>query len=438
MDQLEDLLQRAGTLTLGRLADVNRQDSGAVHDLVESVAEQLLKDTDPKVLELLASHNAPLRNSPTLSPNDPQLTDLHALPFVMRRGDDTDMEEVVCNRGLEFDHSTTKKVTWMRWKNSRPQSVLIIKKKGDPECAEKLMEMANWLDSLGVVVVVEPDVRREVVDADDGLTFVRTFNPGEDLCSPPRLDLVICIGGDGTLTWAAGLFNTGPMPPTIAFAAGSLGFLTPISLSSYMSTLFPVIQPDRHPKHRILLTCRMRLFVRVERARPLRGDSKVECQVLNEVLIHRGASGQLVKLECYVDGSFITLVQGDGVILATPTGSTAYSLAAGGAMVHPSVPAILMTPVCPHSLSFRPVVLPDSAQVKIVIPPTARSSANASFDGRTGIDLMPGDAIHVSVSRWPLPAICARNETADWFKSVNGALKWNDRAEQKALAGGVK
>mmetsp|Transcript_113910 Transcript_113910/g.261503 ORF Transcript_113910/g.261503 Transcript_113910/m.261503 type:complete len:139 (+) Transcript_113910:27-443(+) len=102
MDQLEDLLQRAGTLTLGRLADVNRQDSGAVHDLVESVAEQLLKDTDPKVLELLASHNAPLRNSPTLSPNDPQLTDLHALPFVMRRGDDTDMEEVVCNRGVRL------------------------------------------------------------------------------------------------------------------------------------------------------------------------------------------------------------------------------------------------------------------------------------------------------------------------------------------------
>merc|ERR1719282_535702 len=103
---------------------------------------------------------------------------------------------------------------------------------------------------------------------------------------------------------------------------------------------------------------------------------------LNEVLVHRGRSNMLAKLDVTVDGERVTLVQGDGIILATPTGSTAYSLAAGGSMVHPAVPAILLTPVSPHSLSFRPALLPDSAMVTVTVPRMARNGAALSVDGK--------------------------------------------------------
>jgi NAD+ kinase len=142
----------------------------------------------------------------------------------------------------------------------------------------------------------------------------------------------------------------------------------------------------------------------------------------------------LVKLEVLVNETEVTMVQGDGLIIATPTGSTAYSLSAGGSMMHPSVPGIILTPVCPHSLSFRPVVLPDSAVVTVKVPWSARSSrVMVAVDGKDRIELNRGDTIKVSVSQYPLPTITKRSVTDDWFRSVNGALQWNKRLEQKAL-----
>merc|ERR1719272_2032706 len=136
------------------------------------------------------------------------------------------------------------------------------------------------------------------------------------------------------------------------------------------------------------LVCRMRLQISVfrqeDRDRGRLGDRGSRHQVLclNEVLVHRGQSGALAKLDVGVDGERVTLVQGDGLILATPTGSTAYSLAAGGSMAHPAVPAMLLTPVSPHSLSFRPAVLPDSAVITLGVPSSARSGAALSVDGK--------------------------------------------------------
>merc|ERR1712050_104146 len=138
-------------------------------------------------------------------------------------------------------------------------------------------------------------------------------------------------------------------------------------------------------------------------------------QCLNEVLVHRGQSSALAKLDVGVDGERVTLVQGDGLILATPTGSTAYSLAAGGSMVHPSVPAIMLTPVSPHSLSFRPVVLPDSAVITVGLPLTARCGAALSIDGKDICMLKVGDSVEVHTSPHPVPTICATTETRDWF-----------------------
>ncbi|KAJ2893637.1 hypothetical protein IWW38_002806 [Coemansia aciculifera] len=155
-------------------------------------------------------------------------------------------------------------------------------------------------------------------------------------------------------------------------------------------------------------------------------------QVMNEVVVDRGPSPYLTQIELYGDGNHLTTVEADGLCLATPTGSTAYSLAAGGSLVHPEIPAILVTPICAHTLSFRPMLLPDSMVVRVVLPPDSRNTAWASFDGRHRIELKRGDHIQITASKYPLPTVCAsQSQTQDWMSSLARCLNWNERKRQK-------
>ena len=154
--------------------------------------------------------------------------------------------------------------------------------------------------------------------------------------------------------------------------------------------------------------------------------------VLNEVTIDRGISSYLTNLECYCDNSFVTCVQGDGLILSTTSGSTAYSLAAGGSMVHPQVPGILFTPICPHSLSFRPLILPDHVTVRVQVPFNSRSSAWVSFDGKGRKQLEAGDALVCSIAPWPVSTACQVESTHDFLRSIHDGLHWNLRKTQSS------
>lgn len=158
--------------------------------------------------------------------------------------------------------------------------------------------------------------------------------------------------------------------------------------------------------------------------------------VLNDVSIHRGSLPYLTNLEVYCDDTFVTNVQGDGLLLATPTGSTAYSLAAGGSMVHPSCESIIFTPICPHSLSFRPLVFPDHVQLRVQVPLGVRTTElRCSFDGSHHIVLYPGDALVVQLSKHPVPTVCDVGVSHDWFRSVRDGLYWNLRAMQGGQEG---
>jgi hypothetical protein len=185
-----------------------------------------------------------------------------------------------------------------------------------------------------------------------------------------------------------------------------------------------------------MVTLRMRLECSVVR----RGCDRPEqvYEVLNEVVVDRGADSFLTNLECRVAGRLITRVQADGVMLATPTGSTAYSAAAGGSMVHPNVPAILLTPVCPHSLNFRPVVLPDYVELELRVPDAARCGAWVCFDGKHRQQLGRGDSVHVRMSPNPMPTINKADLTGDWFESLERCFRWSNRAEQKPLQEGAR
>jgi len=343
---------------------------------------------------------------------------------------------IVVERGLTIAPHSAQRLM-MKWQE-RPSVVLLIAKRADSSVTDALEDMAAWLALQGITVVLEPELLASRPELRARLPGIRTFSKADRL--EAAVDFVVTIGGDGTLTWAVSLFP-GAMPPVLSFAAGSMGFLTPFPLKSWVRTLAPLFGHECKP---MPLACRMRINVSVRstsrsavsEADDGEGDAAgiraLEVQCLNEILVHRGGSSALAKLEVSVDGERVTLVQGDGLILATPTGSTAYSLAAGGSMVHPAVPAMLLTPVSPHSLSFRPVHLPDSAVITIAVPASSRACAALSVDGKDVCTLEKGDSIEAVMSRHPVATLCRTTETKDWFASVNEALCWNGRgAEQK-------
>jgi len=156
-------------------------------------------------------------------------------------------------------------------------------------------------------------------------------------------------------------------------------------------------------------------------------------QVLNDLVVDRGPSPYVSLLELFGDEHHMTTVQADGLTVSTPTGSTAYSLSAGGSLVHPEIPAILITPICPHTLSFRPMLLPDSMELRICVPYNSRSTAWASFDGRGRVELRQGDHIKITASQYPFPTVCADRQSTDWFHSISRTLKWNERERQKSF-----
>lgn len=346
--------------------------------------------------------------------------------FLVRTDGFSCAREKVTESSLAFTHPSTQQQMLM-WK-SPPKTVLLLKKLGE-ELIEEAKQVASFLHSQeNMNVLVEPDVH-DVLARIPGFGFVQTFYIQDTSDLHERVDFVTCLGGDGVILHASNLFR-GAVPPVVSFNLGSLGFLTSHTFDQYKRDLRAVIHGN-NTVDGVYITLRMRLRCEVFRnGKPMPG--KV-FDVLNELVVDRGSNPYLSKIECYEHDRLITKVQGDGVIVATPTGSTAYSTAAGGSMVHPNVPCMLFTPICPHSLSFRPVILPDSARLELKIPHDTRSNAWVSFDGKRRQQLSRGDSVRISMSQHPLPTVNKSDQTGDWFRSLIRCLNWNERLDQKAL-----
>ncbi|KAI9458554.1 ATP-NAD kinase [Russula earlei] len=304
-----------------------------------------------------------------------------------------------------------------------------------------------------------------------------------DMCSrsPNLFDFVVTLGGDGTVLFTSWLFQR-IVPPVLSFALGSLGFLTNFDFADYQATMDSALESGIRVNLRMRFTCTVYRAVKHESGRGRRkavkkaetgeimmrnlekgGWEAVECgyhadqmatggrcgkdkeimcfttrpvesfEVLNDLVIDRGPSPYVSMLELFGDEHHMTTVQGDGLTISTPTGSTAYSLSAGGSLVHPEIPAILITPIAPHTLSFRPMLLPDSLEVRVCVPFNSRSTAWASFDGRGRVELKQGDHIKVTASKFPFPTVCADKQSTDWFHAISRTLKWNERERQKSF-----
>ncbi|KAF8398351.1 hypothetical protein HHK36_017278 [Tetracentron sinense] len=434
----------------------------------------------------------------------------------------------------------------LKWEQP-PRTVLILTKPNSISVRILCAEMVRWLkEQKKIDIFVEPRVRTELLTESSYFNFVQTWKDDEEvLFLHTKVDLVVTLGGDGTVLWAASMFK-GPVPPVVPFSLGSLGFMTPFQsglyreyldailrgpisitlrhrlqchviregakdeleteehilvlnevtidrgISSFLTNLecycdnsfvtrvqgdglilsttsgstayslaaggsmaasmfkgpVPPVVPfslgslgfmtpfqsglyreylDAILRGPISITLRHRLQCHV-----IREGAKDELEteehilVLNEVTIDRGISSFLTNLECYCDNSFVTRVQGDGLILSTTSGSTAYSLAAGGSMV----PGILFTPICPHSLSFRPLILPEYVTLRIQVPFNSRGHAWASFDGKDRKKLAAGDMLVCSMAPWPVPTACQVDSTNDFLHSIHDGLHWNLRKSQ--------
>ncbi|KAL4515606.1 hypothetical protein Ndes2526B_g03744 [Nannochloris sp. 'desiccata'] len=280
----------------------------------------------------------------------------------------------------------------------------------DEAATKELKDLGAWLKHHGLTVAVERAVAHS--EAPD-------FEVYDPLAHP--IDLAITLGGDGTVLHLASLFKEdAPMPPVVSFAMGTLGFLTPFKTSMARTVLSRLLWPPWEGEP-VFATLRSRKQCEVHWG----GKSQRVHRVLNECTIDRGASPQVVMLETFVDGQHVTTVHADSLIIATPSGSTAYSMSAGGPMVAPSVPCTLITPVAPHSLSFRPIVVPETAVIEVHLPESARSnSARASFDGRHTVRLRKGSSVVCRASRYALPMITMHPLDEDWYEGITAKLKW--------------
>ncbi|XP_057681648.1 NAD kinase isoform X2 [Corythoichthys intestinalis] len=332
----------------------------------------------------------------------------------------------------------TQRLTW----NTPPKSVLVIKKIRDATLLEPFKELCMFLTEVkNMIVYVEKKVLEDpAISCDDNFgTLTKKFCTfREDLDDiSNRVDFIICLGGDGTLLYASSLFQES-VPPVMAFHLGSLGFLTPFKFDTFQSQLTQIIEGNAA----IVLRSRLKVRVNWEREKGViltngevdSSHKAANYQVLNEVVVDRGPSSYLSNVDLFLDGHLITTVQGDGVIVSTPTGSTAYAVAAGASMIHPNVPAIMITPICPHSLSFRPIVVPAGVELKIMLSREARNTAWVSFDGRRRQEICHGDSITITTSCFPVPCICFRNPVNDWFESLAECLHWNVRKKQNYLS----
>jgi NAD+ kinase len=284
----------------------------------------------------------------------------------------------------------------------------IVTKPDLADARDTLQGLRRWLADRGHAALWSPEAAALV----DGAGPVV-----ERDALPAACDLIVVLGGDGTLLAMADRIARGPDDvPVLGVNFGSLGFLTEITRPELLDALAEVVEG------RATLDERMALSATVRRG----GAATHQTVVLNDVVFTRTALSRIIDLEVWVGDQFVTTVRADGLILASPTGSTAYNLAAGGPIVHPAMDALVITPIAPHTLSHRPIVVPASRDVRVALTPAnGGAEVYVTFDGQSGLPLAPGD--EVVVGRAPRTVKLVRATQRTYFEVLRQKLKWGGR-----------
>ncbi|KAL7420175.1 NADH kinase pos5 [Cryptotrichosporon argae] len=319
-----------------------------------------------------------------------------------------------------------------RW-TSAPTTVLLVQKPNDARTTEAMGVVLRHIKDRypHLRLLVEPHTARD----HPSFSELVVVHPEDAPLLPLHTSLVLTLGGDGTILHVSNLFSKGECPPVLSFSMGSLGFLLPFHIDSLVPALDMTLHGPVSVLNRLRLACT-----------PLSTDGSLlnRCsdavgeagwQVMNEVTLHRGRHPHLTVVDAYFDNQHLTEAVADGLLLSTPTGSTAYSLSAGGPISHPETDAFLLTPIAPRSLSFRSVILPGTGTVRLEISPLARSAAELSIDGKEVCNLGAHESVVIRKSPYPIPCIERAEGGTGWVRDINSLLQFNVGFRNKSLVG---
>lgn len=285
----------------------------------------------------------------------------------------------------------------------------IIAKQNKPEAVPIVRHLVEWLRPKKIEVFIEEGMGKLVHPPLTG----PQLNSVEREDIPRHVEMIIVLGGDGTLLSVARLVRDYAVP-ILGVNLGGLGFLTEITLEELYRVLERVVQGDFTTDERVVLNASV---IR-------RGERMAEFIVLNDAVINKGALARIIDLETTINGEYLTTFKSDGLILSTPTGSTAYNLSAGGPIVYPSLHCIIITPICPHTLTNRPIVIPDDVEIRATLK-TKQQEVILTLDGQLGFTLEFEDVVEVKKAEGHILLI--KSPYRHYFEVLREKLKWGGR-----------
>lgn len=287
------------------------------------------------------------------------------------------------------------------------RTIGIIYKHHFEPALEEVEKLSAWLKGQGFAVFSE----------EMSATAEKNVCLEETTRIPEGVEFVIVLGGDGTLLGAARRVSRYGVP-ILGVNLGGLGFLTEIPLRRLYPVLDRMLRGELEAESRIMLETVV-----------TRGEEEL-CRflVLNDVVINKGALARIIDLDVYIDEHFLTTFRADGLIVSTPTGSTAYNLSAGGPIVHPTMSSFILTPICPFALTNRPIILPDSARIYITLSRQSEDRVSLTFDGQVGFDLHHGDRVAVKKSPEGIKLIGSPDQS--YFEILRTKLGWGGATYQ--------
>ena len=282
------------------------------------------------------------------------------------------------------------------------QRIGIFAKRNQPDAIALALKLERWLSDRGVTVLCEEELAAKM-----GLPGVASAE------IPPDSDMLIVLGGDGTLISVAREVGT-LEKPILGVNLGSLGFLTEITTDELFPVLEQILAGDYQTSDRLMLN------VMVNRG----GKQIVKHQVLNDVVINKGALARIIDMKVWVNESYLTTFKADGLIISSPTGSTAYNMAAGGPIINPGSECLVITPICPHMLSNRPMIVSADASIRVEVM-FQDEDVVLTADGQVGTLLQAGDIVEVQQASNRTRLILSPEK--DYFEILRTKLRWGER-----------
>ena len=285
----------------------------------------------------------------------------------------------------------------------------IVAKRNKPEAVAVVRNLVEWLRPKKIQVYIEKEIEELLSPT---LSEGNWKSVGRDEM-PPHVEMMIVLGGDGTLL-SVGRQVWNRNIPILGVNLGGLGFLTEITLDELYSVLEKVLQDDFEINERETLKAGV---IR-------RGKRIAEFIVLNDAVINKGALARIIDLETTIDGEYLSTFRSDGLIISTPTGSTAYNLSAGGPIVYPSLHTIIITPICPHTLTIRPIIIPDDVKIRALLK-SRDEEVTLTLDGQQGFTLKFEDVVEVGKAEGRILLI--KSPYRHYFELLREKLKWGER-----------